>query len=100
MRNIGGDHMVIIRIDPVAWSGGKVMKYRAMSQLINGHNIRKCIYGDPMPNKPAALDSLYRECKLFQEASEKTIIEILNKKEKNGISRKNQQAAPDTDRDK
>ena len=90
--------MVIIRIDPVAWSSGKVMKYRAMSMLLNGKNPKKCIYGDPMPNKPAALDSLFRECKLFQETAEKSIIEILKKKE-NGISRKNRQAAPDTDGD-
>lgn len=76
--------MIIIKTEPVAWSGKKVLKYQAVATLCHGTRRIKNIYGNPMPTKDAALEALHRECLILQEATTESIIEI-KRRQNNGV---------------
>jgi hypothetical protein len=48
-----------LSINPVAWSGDKVLKYQAAVVFED----RSIMSGDPMPTKEEAVKSLGEECK-------------------------------------
>ena len=52
-----------LSINPVAWSGGKTLKYRASVVFED----RSIMSGDPMPTKKEAVKSLGEECKAWAE---------------------------------
>lgn len=76
--------MIIIKTEPVAWSGKKLLKYQAVATLCHGTRRIKNIYGNPMPTKDAALEALHRECLILQEATNESLIEI-KKRQSNGV---------------
>ena len=55
--------MAELVIKPVAWSGGKTLKYRASVVFED----RSIMSGDPMPTKKEAMKSLGEECKAWYE---------------------------------
>lgn len=76
--------MIIIKTEPVAWSGKKVLKYQAVATLCHGTRRIKNIYGNPMPTKDAALEALHRECLILQEAINESFTEI-KRRQDNGV---------------
>ena len=76
--------MIIIKTEPVAWSGKKVLKYQAVATLCHGTRRIKNIYGNPMPTKEAALEALHRECLILQEATTDSLTEI-KRRQNNGV---------------
>ena len=52
-----------LSINPVAWSGDKVLKYHAV--VVFGD--KSIMSGDPMPTKEDAVRSLAEECKAWAE---------------------------------
>lgn len=76
--------MIIIKTEPVAWSGKKVLKYQAVATLCHGTRRIKNIYGNPMPTKEAALEALHRECLILQEAINESFTEI-KRRQDNGV---------------
>ena len=52
-----------LSINPVAWSGDKVLKYHAAVVFED----RSIMSGDPMPTKKEAVKSLGEECKAWDE---------------------------------
>lgn len=76
--------MIIIKTEPVAWSGKKVLKYQAVATLCHGTRRIKNIYGNPMPTKDAALEALHRECLILQEATSESLTEI-KRRQDNGV---------------
>lgn len=76
--------MIIIKTEPVAWSGKKVLKYQAVATLCHGTRRIKNIYGNPMPTKDAALEALHRECLILQEATSESLTEI-KRRQNNGV---------------
>ena len=68
-----------LSINPVAWSGDKVLKYHAAVVFED----KSIMSGDPMPTKEEAVKSLGEECKAWADRVEfvKTIVkEELNLK--------------------
>lgn len=76
--------MIIIKTEPVAWSGKKILKYQSVATLCHGTRRIKNIYGNPMPTKAAALEALHRECMILHEATNESLIEI-KKRQDNGV---------------
>ena len=52
-----------LSINPVAWSGDKVLKYHAAVVFKD----KSIMSGDPMPTKEEAVSSLGEECKAWAE---------------------------------
>lgn len=52
-----------LSINPVAWSGDKVLKYHAAVVFED----KSIMSGDPMPTKEDAVRSLAEECKAWAE---------------------------------
>ena len=71
--------MINIRVDDVAWSGGKILKWRAMATLFQGRKQVKHIYGEPEDTPLRARLSLLHECKLFRECAEEAIQRLQTK---------------------
>lgn len=78
--------MIITKITPVAWSEGRVLKYRAMIGLSLGRQREpiKTIYGDPEPTEEKAWESLIEECQLVLKTAEEGLKEIYRRRNKNG----------------
>ena len=66
-----------LSINPVAWSGDKVLKYHAAVVFED----RSIMSGDPMPTKKKAVKSLGEECKAWAERVE--FVKDIVKKELN-----------------
>lgn len=66
-----------VRIDEVAWTNGRPLKWRAMGTYIDdaGKPIKN-IYGDPRSTKAGAWKSLKDECNRFEIAAEKVRHEL------------------------
>ena len=52
----------VLEVNPVAWTGNHVTKYQASVVVqVKSRNKPVGIYGDPMPTREGAIDSLIRE---------------------------------------
>ena len=73
VRTTAAPFKVSVRVDPVAWSRGKVTKYRASVVVRDNKKQSRQVGGDPAETKTKAVENLRRELATFAASIQKGV---------------------------
>ena len=73
VRTTAAPFKVSVRVDPVAWSRGKVTKYRASVVVRDNKKQSRQVGGDPAETKAKAVENLRRELATFAASIQKGV---------------------------
>ena len=73
VRTTAAPFKVSIKVEPVAWSRGRVLKYRASVVVKDSKKQSRQVGGDPAENKTKAIENLRRELATFAASVQKGI---------------------------
>lgn len=64
--------LVHVKVNEVAWTNGKPLKWQAVAS-VQCRNYDQHFYGEPMPSKETAIESLWKELHVFDTSSAQAI---------------------------
>ena len=73
VRTTAAPFKVSVKVDPVAWSRGKVTKYRASVVVRDNNKQSRQVGGDPAETKTKAVENLRRELATFAASIQKGV---------------------------
>ena len=73
VRTTAAPFKVSVKVDPVAWSRGKVTKYRASVVVRDNKKQSRQVGGDPAETKTKAVENLRRELATFAASIQKGV---------------------------
>ena len=73
VRTTAAPFKVSVKVDPVAWSRGKVTKYRASVVVRDNKKQSRQVGGDPAETKAKAVENLRRELATFAASIQKGV---------------------------
>lgn len=73
VRTTAAPFKVYVKVEPVAWRNGKVLKYRGAVVVTDSKKQSRQIGGDPAETKLKAMENLKRELATFQASTVRAI---------------------------